>query len=123
MPSAPKKHEAKKWESLGFPISRKNISNPTYSYPQRTEFDSNTGTYKAHPTYHNDKAARDREAAKISGKDYAYPKDDPKHSTSRNHAPRIHDPDARSREKERIAGRDFGYSTKSERHHNSKVGK
>jgi hypothetical protein len=92
--------ESKKWDSLGYPISKH--PNPTYKYPSRTEFDSNSGTYNAHPSYSNDRAARDREENKVSGRDFAYSSGDPRHGSSKNHGPRINDKSARDREAEGV---------------------
>ncbi|KIW22712.1 uncharacterized protein PV07_10979 [Cladophialophora immunda] len=49
-----------KWFSLGAPI--RDHPNATYSYPDRTRFNADTGTYRAHPSYANDRAARDRKS-------------------------------------------------------------
>ncbi|ETI26500.1 hypothetical protein G647_03277 [Cladophialophora carrionii CBS 160.54] len=113
--------ESKKWDSLGYPINKH--PNRTYHYPSRTEFDSNTGTYNAHPSYSNDRAARDREAATSSGRDFAYSSKDPRHESSQNHGPRTNDQAARDREAAKSVGRDFAYSTKSSRHWDSKTGR
>ena len=112
---------SKKWDSLGFPISKH--PNPTYQYPTRTEYDRETGTFVAHPSYGNDRAARDREQNGVAGRDFAYGSSDPRHDNSKNHGPRTNDAAARDREAEGIKGRDFVYGTDSARHWDSKAGK
>ncbi|OAG36033.1 hypothetical protein AYO21_09751 [Fonsecaea monophora] len=52
-----------KWSTLGGPL--KNHPNATYSFPTRTMFNADTGTYVAHPTWSNDAAAQDRERAHV----------------------------------------------------------
>ncbi|OAP63974.1 hypothetical protein AYL99_03201 [Fonsecaea erecta] len=73
-----------KFYSLGAPIH--NHPNSTYSYPDRTRFNADTGTYVAHPAYSNDLAARDRESWGYStGRDFAYSSSDSRHWDSKNH--------------------------------------
>ncbi|KAH0829411.1 hypothetical protein FOPE_10924 [Fonsecaea pedrosoi] len=72
-----------KWSTLGGPL--KNHPNATYSFPTRTMFNADTGTYVAHPTWSNDAAAQDRERAHVVGRDFAYASSDPRHWGSRNH--------------------------------------
>ncbi|KAJ9615228.1 hypothetical protein H2200_001302 [Cladophialophora chaetospira] len=122
MPSDAKKVvDASKWSSVGKEIA--NHPNSTYHHPTRTEPNYDTGEYKAHPTYGNDKAARDRENAKVNGHDWAYSTDDPRHTDSKCHGPRINDQAARDRENNNVKCKDFGYPETSSRRANSKVGK
>jgi hypothetical protein len=116
-------HYKQKWHSLGLHLNKRTEgSEKGYKSPQSTHYNPETDRYAAHPTYGNDKAARDRNDKKILGQDFVRRKDDQRHSLSTNHGPHANDQQARDRDAQAARGQDFGCKPHSSRRSNSKVG-